>query len=67
MYGSKTLNTELLIIVPKICIYCALYKIVHGCDIDTCAELFVVGPSTILTIIQEFVHGMNIVFKDLIS
>jgi hypothetical protein len=50
----------------EIC-FCIIYKLVHGANILTCSELFVVGGSTMGLVLREVVMAINIVSRKLIT
>ena len=48
-------------------IFYGLYKFAQRCTVLACSEKFVIGRSTIGTIIQDFVWGMTQAFRHVIS
>lgn len=47
--------------------FCIIYKLVHGANILTCSELFVVGGSTMGLVLREVMMAINIVSRKLIT
>ncbi len=43
---------------------CSLCKLAHVAEYLQCSELFAIGKSTIHLILWEFVHVINVVFKN---
>lgn len=47
-------------------IFCALYKLAHGCNFFTCTKLFGIGRATVGIVLRELVWSINSIFKGLI-
>jgi hypothetical protein len=56
---TKDTKYKLFILVG---IACAFYKLVQGCNLLICNELFVVSWSTIFLVVREVIIVINIAF-----
>jgi hypothetical protein len=55
------------VVFVGIWVVCSLYKLAHVIEYLHCSKLFAIGKSTMYLVLREFVHAVNVVFKNSIQ
>lgn len=51
----------------EIRVYCEIYKLAHGANINQCNELFTIDKSIVGKVLREVVHASTTLYKFLIQ